>query len=1616
MRKSLKRVLASVLSAALLVSAMSMTALAAPGEGPGGGGPGGPGGGGGQSSSAIDLTGMLSLKQYVFENGAVSTDCYGVYAKGAEGEVAFAPAAFTGEISVYLDKAMTQPAEGVAAKVENGTFTMTGVAKTGNVAYYLSTGDGAYATTIYVVNDQYTGSTATLTLADGTTLDLTTYAPNMANGDYTATVDAVNAEGIVYVGGNRTIRTAADYGITDAADAAAVNWFLSSGLTNAGKSLTEFGDVMYGFEYAVDLYRMFQLVIEENLLAADFKYPTDSVGGMGHNDQYSDAVDAILHAGILNGIYTQESEVKNMGGVPLIKNLEGSTATTFGATVPVTAEFAFVALYNALTSRWSMLSEQGKTVAATLKAANATDNAGKMAALAAALNVTAPENGEMTKIDVVKLLYAARGCVQSKTAPDDTFAAQTGSQYSNMLRFFNGDFYKTPIITSASDAIPESLISAAGSALLVNNAGTINIHNKTVSLTGNSDDAARFAATTQDANVLVDGMEAATGGKVGFLYNATMRNAFYREGIGSAMAIWGKNSVVNLTSDNGTLVIDGEANGSLSPASTMAGTVYVGFGGSLNVTNAVAYSSSQHLTNVLYNGNVHFKDAAAFGSGRVYSSDFWGGYQVFENSIATGGSVTDEPTTLIVKNSVYGNSVGGNGFASQYFENSILNVGTASFHNTTSLITDTGSLTLVNSKLNSTSGTFASSSKGERVIVTLVDSEIDMSKGNVLAKVDNYTTLNSQRDGFSNNGMFDGEMVIDLVGDNYITTSDGTLTATIADGASLTIKGKVIDADGNDIDFSGITGVTVVPGDGVLKVERTAHALTYGEAADVIATLMKDSGVYYTIPSQVEGQRPTQVMVYTADDVYAAMQAAGIIDAATASYTAITGAQFDALLAKALNTASLEGIGEFEASTKTTMTKADAEAVINSVVLWAKGGANLTGDTNKFLCIERGSTWTPDAKSGTLHVAGIIGYGTIAGIRGYGEKSYNLTTKTYNGLTIYYNPYAGSANIVMPSDPRSFEMCYVEGGARLYPDYPAILKTLIASGAYTTESVDGKTIVIKDTDGKTAAVYSNGQLTISKSSIVASTAFTASLMNISTLGQGDAVMAATENAVITIKNSTIESLTGRGATALAGGTLNIDGSTITNRNGKGSHGVCVLYGSVIDIKNSTVDSNTSALSSDFGGGLIIADNVKAYAQERGGGILADGMTFGYVTNSELKTAHDAAASTAGCGVLNIDNSVLEGNDKSILYSYVFGMLASERGEFNVSNSRLSGNSHGIYIQGNTIDMRLNNNTMTYGVGATEKTYLIKAENPTRPAPFYTRANVYIENMNLNGDIYFDADTSQPCVKGYTDTYLNIYLGANTVWTGSVVSTGHDGGVHIFRLNSATGQYEEVRYALDSELTVSTTEGVVIDPTQPSQPSQPTDPGKPSDPGQPGKTTFVDVVPGSWYEEAVNYVTEKGLFNGTSATTFGPNDSTSRAMLATVIHRLAGTPAAPAVTFKDVAVGKWYTDGIAWSAANGVVNGYSAERFGPMDNITREQLATMLYRYAVKRGYDVSVGEDTNILSYTDAADVSEYAVAAMQWAVGSGVVQGSGSALSPKAPASRAEVAMMLMRFCTLYR
>lgn len=167
---------------------------------------------------------------------------------------------------------------------------------------------------------------------------------------------------------------------------------------------------------------------------------------------------------------------------------------------------------------------------------------------------------------------------------------------------------------------------------------------------------------------------------------------------------------------------------------------------------------------------------------------------------------------------------------------------------------------------------------------------------------------------------------------------------------------------------------------------------------------------------------------------------------------------------------------------------------------------------------------------------------------------------------------------------------------------------------------------------------------------------------------------------------------------------------------------------------------------------------------------------------------------------------------------------------------------------------------------------------------------------------------------------------------------------------------------------------------------------------PSKTTFNDVSANDWFASAVDYVTGKGMMNGTAANTFSPKANTTRGMLMTVLARHAG---------EDTTGGSvWYEKGMNWAKANSVSDGTN-----PQVNITREQLAAMLYRYAQNKKYDVSGAKSLD--GYTDAQSVSSYAVPALQWANAAGVVTGkSGSKLDPKGYATRAEVAAMLMRFC----
>ena len=180
--------------------------------------------------------------------------------------------------------------------------------------------------------------------------------------------------------------------------------------------------------------------------------------------------------------------------------------------------------------------------------------------------------------------------------------------------------------------------------------------------------------------------------------------------------------------------------------------------------------------------------------------------------------------------------------------------------------------------------------------------------------------------------------------------------------------------------------------------------------------------------------------------------------------------------------------------------------------------------------------------------------------------------------------------------------------------------------------------------------------------------------------------------------------------------------------------------------------------------------------------------------------------------------------------------------------------------------------------------------------------------------------------------------------------------------------------------------------------------------------FADAAPTAWYHDGVHYCLENGLMRGVSGGKFLPDGITTRAQLVTILWRLEGGPETNgAVRFGDVAGGAWYTQAVRWAAGCGVVKGYDNGCFGPDDAVTREQMAAILYRYAQHKGYDVSAGKDTNILSFNDAFAVSEYAIPAMQWACGSGMVRGiaqkGGMLLAPMDTTTRAQTATLLMRF-----
>ena len=175
--------------------------------------------------------------------------------------------------------------------------------------------------------------------------------------------------------------------------------------------------------------------------------------------------------------------------------------------------------------------------------------------------------------------------------------------------------------------------------------------------------------------------------------------------------------------------------------------------------------------------------------------------------------------------------------------------------------------------------------------------------------------------------------------------------------------------------------------------------------------------------------------------------------------------------------------------------------------------------------------------------------------------------------------------------------------------------------------------------------------------------------------------------------------------------------------------------------------------------------------------------------------------------------------------------------------------------------------------------------------------------------------------------------------------------------------------------------------------------------------FSDVNETDWFYEDVKYVRENNLMNGTSDTEFSPSGVTTRGMIVTILWRLEGEPVEKGTDFEDVGKDAYYYNAVAWASNNKIVSGYSETTFGPNDTATREQLATIMYRYASYKEYDIS--NEAELDKYVDKDQISEYAVKSIRWANANGIISGtSDNTISPKDNVQRCQVAAILKRFC----
>lgn len=293
---------------------------------------------------------------------------------------------------------------------------------------------------------------------------------------------------------------------------------------------------------------------------------------------------------------------------------------------------------------------------------------------------------------------------------------------------------------------------------------------------------------------------------------------------------------------------------------------------------------------------------------------------------------------------------------------------------------------------------------------------------------------------------------------------------------------------------------------------------------------------------------------------------------------------------------------------------------------------------------------------------------------------------------------------------------------------------------------------------------------------------------------------------------------------------------------------------------------------------------------------------------------------------------------------------------------------------------------TIPAGAVALVQVDGSKEPTEgfiPTNTAARKTAYDTFMSKNGVLGFQ----------YSDENVNFALFAN-----SLTHKAHQRDEYAYISNFIFSNcLTDVKYSGSSKPSGSS--GSSVKPVEtPDVPQQPV-------------TSFVDVAPNAFYTDAVAWAVASGITTGTSDTTFAPNVACTRGQVVTFLWRAMGCPEpTKTAAFTDVDASAYYAKAVAWAAENGITTGATATAFAPNATVTRAQFVTFLYRSEKVAGKDLSVGEDTNILSYNDAFSVPSYAISAFQWACGAGVVQGDGSNLLSNNPCTRGQVVTFLYR------